>query len=54
MSNRFKQLQNNSFQIMLEVVVGFVTDLFCVSFVIVYFFTTIFKNIMILFNMYRK
>lgn len=54
MRNKFKQLQNNSFQIMLEVVVGFVTDLFCVSFVFVYFFTTISKNIMILFNIYRR
>lgn len=54
MSNKFKQLQNNSFQIMLEMVVGFVTDLFCVSFVFVYFPTTISKNITILFYIYRK
>ena len=39
---------------MLEMVAEFVTDLFCVSFVFVYFFTTISKNIMILFNIYRR
>ena len=39
---------------MLEMVAGFVTDLFCVSFVIVYFFTTISKNITILFYIYKR